>query len=470
MPDVEGQFDKVRAIFQKWDEDGGGTIEKEELGHVLLMLSPMWGDTEVNQLMAQIDTSGDGHIDYAEFLAWICDPKATFTLHKDGWFGNFDFTSCVKPLFEVFDKDDSGFISFQELRECLAILHSSLSLHPCSKGTGVHLAECFEEEFASMDSDGDERVTFAEFVKWQVKVIQKAGVPNSIAHELVDELAMALKVIFDIDALTQSGAEVSGGLQALQDRIQEVASKTRVLYSRDSIAQSHVGDVEKSLWEKPIPGDAAMSRLFRTVATELGINLTTGTAQKGKQRRQSRQALNGQVQYCIPDNHQHPANQWLAQVARTTHDGKEELFIYATPSSQLPNAEWQQLDHGLAVFTASLHMLPAALQLFAHLRCQMFGQKFSFSSAESALKTAPSLLSEDLQSRFGNYVRACVKTSISESTLQELQQLGQKAVDEEVAAQLSKVEITPRSIILMLWELGMPVPDTVWKQLDDSTD
>lgn len=318
-----------------------------------------------------------------------------------------------------------------------------------------------------MDSDGDERVTFAEFVKWQGTVIQKAGVPNSIAQELVEELAMALNVIFDIDARTQSGAEISGGLQALQDRIQEVASKSRVLYSRDS----HVGDVEKSLWEKPIPGDAAMSRLFRTVATELGINLTTGTAQKGKLRRQSSQALNGQILYCIPDNHQHPANQWLAQVARTTHDGKEELFIYATPSSQLPNAEWQQLDHGLAVFTASLHMLPAALQLFAHLRCQMFGQKFSFSSAESALKTAPSkLLSEDLRSQFGNYVRACVETSISESTLQELQQLGQKAVDEEVAAQLSKVEITPRSIILMLWELGMPVPDTVWKQLDDSTD
>merc|ERR1712137_265998 len=120
-----------------------------------------------------------------------------------------------------------------------------------------------------------------------------------MVHDLVNELAMALQVIFDIDNLTQSGAEVSGGLQALQDRIQEVASKSRVLYSSTSIAQTHAEDIEKSLWVTPIPGDAARNKLFRTVATELGINLTTGTAQKGKRRMS--QALNGQIRYCIPD-------------------------------------------------------------------------------------------------------------------------------------------------------------------------
>eukprot|EP00931_Biecheleriopsis_adriatica_P069017 TRINITY_DN42908_c0_g1_i1.p1 TRINITY_DN42908_c0_g1~~TRINITY_DN42908_c0_g1_i1.p1 ORF type:complete len:511 (+),score=109.92 TRINITY_DN42908_c0_g1_i1:45-1535(+) len=494
---MEQRLEAIHRIFRNWDGDGGGTISRDELQQVMLQLSPMWGPKEISCLMSQIDTSGDGEIDYSEFLAWIANPDATHTLHKDGWLGEFNFRAVVKPLFEVFDKDNSGHICVHEFNELSSILNTSLDMHPRSRNRSETLRRCFNGDyFAELDKDGDRQVSFDEFVKWQTEVIKKSGIPNSMVKDLIEELAAALNVIFHIDEMTQKGEEPSGALQALNERIEEVAARCQLIYADRSLIEK-TNEMEKAkLWSKPVPSADAMQRLYRLSAGELGVNLKTGTDQarpasragqagqpfRASARRASRfsarksptaEPLVGQVRLCIPDNAQHPPARWLAQVVRKDESGQEEFFIYVAPSSEIDGlgCNWRRLEAGsLPVFNAALAELPAPLRLYSLFFCQTLGKKLSYAAATLAVKMAveAGLLSDDIASRFSAYVTSTVKTGLGTVTLKELKELGENALEEEVELQLSKATFSPRAILAVLWEIGLPVEQSIWQALDAS--
>eukprot|EP00927_Polykrikos_kofoidii_P049609 TRINITY_DN43649_c0_g1_i1.p1 TRINITY_DN43649_c0_g1~~TRINITY_DN43649_c0_g1_i1.p1 ORF type:complete len:298 (+),score=74.32 TRINITY_DN43649_c0_g1_i1:133-1026(+) len=67
---------RVLAVFQRFDLNGDGTIERIELEQVLRKLDPIvWTDTRVQALMEASDINKDGKLDLEEFIAWICDDK-----------------------------------------------------------------------------------------------------------------------------------------------------------------------------------------------------------------------------------------------------------------------------------------------------------------------------------------------------------------------------------------------------------
>merc|ERR1719217_1006321 len=58
--------------FRRFDTNGDGVIEREELARVLQILDPVsWDDESVDTLMQCTDTNGDGKIQYEEFVHWI---------------------------------------------------------------------------------------------------------------------------------------------------------------------------------------------------------------------------------------------------------------------------------------------------------------------------------------------------------------------------------------------------------------
>eukprot|EP00929_Paragymnodinium_shiwhaense_P070192 TRINITY_DN35532_c0_g1_i1.p1 TRINITY_DN35532_c0_g1~~TRINITY_DN35532_c0_g1_i1.p1 ORF type:complete len:316 (-),score=62.49 TRINITY_DN35532_c0_g1_i1:406-1263(-) len=74
--------DGILQAFQAFDTDGNGTISTAELGALLQFLDPQrWTDALVARLLQQIDTNGDGELQFAEFAAWATKgtSKATRT-------------------------------------------------------------------------------------------------------------------------------------------------------------------------------------------------------------------------------------------------------------------------------------------------------------------------------------------------------------------------------------------------------
>ena len=66
----------LKSVFQKYDTDGGGSIDKEELGSVLKEFQVLLSDKELSQVFSIFDPDGGGEISYLEFVYAIFNRRA----------------------------------------------------------------------------------------------------------------------------------------------------------------------------------------------------------------------------------------------------------------------------------------------------------------------------------------------------------------------------------------------------------
>lgn len=67
-------------VFQQYDVNGDGKIQREELAAVFRELDPVhWTDQRIDSLMNLADQNGDGVLGYEEFLSWLDEG------HQDQW-------------------------------------------------------------------------------------------------------------------------------------------------------------------------------------------------------------------------------------------------------------------------------------------------------------------------------------------------------------------------------------------------
>ena len=67
-PDEEAE---VLAAFQVFDADGSGSISASELRHVMANLGEKLSDEELEEMILEADTDGDGEISIEEFAMMI---------------------------------------------------------------------------------------------------------------------------------------------------------------------------------------------------------------------------------------------------------------------------------------------------------------------------------------------------------------------------------------------------------------
>eukprot|EP00435_Cladocopium_sp_Y103_P044919 s331_g12.t1 len=93
--------EKVLEAFQKFDQDGSGSISREELGEVLKSLDNAWEDETIDELLAHADESGDGELQLKEFVGWLFaeDPSIFKTKDlKSALHGDFTLQVAGSPL------------------------------------------------------------------------------------------------------------------------------------------------------------------------------------------------------------------------------------------------------------------------------------------------------------------------------------------------------------------------------------
>ena len=131
----------MRVAFSKMDKNGDGSLTYEELSTGLKDIPEIsLTDVEIMDAMNVIDSNQNGLIDYTEFIAACLQSY------------NYLQENHLRSAFAYFDQDNSGTISAEELRQCLASDDFTLN------------EEQIQQLLAGVDTDGDGQIDYVEFI------------------------------------------------------------------------------------------------------------------------------------------------------------------------------------------------------------------------------------------------------------------------------------------------------------------
>jgi hypothetical protein len=68
--------EQVAAAFAKFDKDGSGSLDRQEIIDVCMAVGKNFSDAEIADMLTDLDKDNSGAIEYAEFETWWCK---TFT-------------------------------------------------------------------------------------------------------------------------------------------------------------------------------------------------------------------------------------------------------------------------------------------------------------------------------------------------------------------------------------------------------
>lgn len=459
--DAHERASLIKQCFRQWDTDRSGFISKVDLERVLVRLLPP-GETltaaDVDNLMAEADRNRDGRIDYNEFVEWLTRPGASFHAGKNG-VQRFDLETVMRPLFEVYDQNGDGTIAPQEFAECHSILQAALRTHPvCQDPSGVHsedpehLEASAHRLYRSIDTDGDEAITFEEFIRWQQTCLDDSGLLNEDVEQLVPALARQLKRVFKLAENSRDELSPQDNT-VLMHITKNVANFSRDIYNDEQVAHSSIkGRVHyTNRWTEP-PAGLNISRLK-------GQHMKLVPVPTRGVQDMDLQAL------CVPETQVREVRnrRWLARIIRvvTFRTGRQEVD---EPCYYLfENLNWVRQPTG-AEFEEALAQLPIELRIFCFLKAEAnFGLQMSWTAIQSALRFAveAKFVTEEQLQLYNNHVLEMVRKTAEQRCI--LPAPDKPDLRREELLRLQEcLQFSPRDVMAGLVELGVLRVSSVW--------
>jgi len=145
---IAGQLDdsetrQLREIFNSMDDNGDGLLSPEEVKAGLQKTALKEMLPEIEQCLMELDTDGNGSVDYTEFLAATID-KQLYVQEDLCW-----------AAFQVFDKNGDGSISVEEVEERLL--------------QGKVDKTVTDQLYLELDANGDGEIDFFEFMEMMTR-------------------------------------------------------------------------------------------------------------------------------------------------------------------------------------------------------------------------------------------------------------------------------------------------------------
>ena len=131
---------EYRETFKLFDSNGDGSITLSELRDVMKSLISNPTEAELRDMINEVDTDGNGTVDFNEFCAMMEKKKEKSHLQDE-----------LKNAFLAFDKDGDGFISPDELRDVMKALKIDLT------------DKEHDAIIDAADSDSDGQLSYEEF-------------------------------------------------------------------------------------------------------------------------------------------------------------------------------------------------------------------------------------------------------------------------------------------------------------------
>ena len=133
----------MRRMFSIMDRDGSGMISIDELKDLLYSQGYYPSETELKDMMEEIDSDHSGEIDFEEFVSYCVRRRMSRTISQEN--------REIKDAFRFFDKNGDGFITAREIKQVMCEIGQDIS------------EEQAEQMLAEVDKDGNGRITYQRF-------------------------------------------------------------------------------------------------------------------------------------------------------------------------------------------------------------------------------------------------------------------------------------------------------------------
>jgi len=167
----------VRAAFKRFDRNGDGALEKDELAAALKSSGESYTDVEVNAIFSLGDVDGDGEITLEEFIA-LMSPSASSVVQRIS--KSFKNLNDVKTAFKKIDTDNDGLLSKQEIMT--------------SSGNKFDVEEV-DAIFALGDVNGDGQIDMGEFISIMFPSAVEVALQVSQTFKTLDDVKQAFKLL-----------------------------------------------------------------------------------------------------------------------------------------------------------------------------------------------------------------------------------------------------------------------------------
>jgi len=135
------EIDIYRHAFEAFDTDKTGDITIEELAAVFRSLGQNPSETELQDIISEVDTDRDGTISFSEFISMMTRKTSTTDVEAE-----------IRAAFNVFDTDKCGYIKAKELKSVMRSIGETLT------------DDEVDEMINLVDTNGDGKISFEEFV------------------------------------------------------------------------------------------------------------------------------------------------------------------------------------------------------------------------------------------------------------------------------------------------------------------